>query len=478
MRVTTQPKGRHEALLVLAWLAAACVAPTRESDLELSTFRGASYCDGTAATPVLTRVSTDPINKVTGVAQWNRPMAAAANGDLYMVANVTVGSKMRFVVIKYGGLAARSDYLRKPDGTYLQYASDDPDNEGHNLLSIAIDGRGFIHVVGGFHNQMTSPYYWRSTFTTSQAFKPKGFAAKWGSSNIPSPSGYSSMHTYPIMAGLGGDVYLVMRTIKNKDTNTRAMPLWRWSTSTGKWAVVAVVAAQTGLTVYPTDIWSDGQNLHMAYEWMDGAAGGIRHKASYVKYSPTTGKFSKASGSALTVPVGVTGSDVFDDLHAGESLNQISEQVALYPGTMGGKGRVKAGEVQILLRRRDALNRRINLKQYRYAGRWIEETVVDADRLWAGTSWYLSKMLGFTDDGVTSRVLFGKANYAAGYNPWSNGITEIDAMIQEKGGKCGPVWSVAQSFGKGAPFAVRSGGYDQVYLNDFASQVLKVTRLQ
>jgi hypothetical protein len=477
-RVAMQTIGRHAALMAAAWVAAACVDPTRESESELASVRGSAFCDGTAATPLLTQVSTDPINKVTGVAQWNRPLAVASNGDLYMVANVTVGTKMRFVVIKYAAATSRSDYLRKPDGTYLQYASDDPDNEGHNLLSIAIDGHGFVHVVGGFHNQSTSPYYWRSTFTTGQAFKPKGFAAKWGSANIPSPSGYSSMHTYPIIAGLGGDVYLVMRTIKKKDTNTRAMPLWRWNNATNKWSVVAVVAAQTGFTVYPTDVWSDGQNLHMAYEWMDGAAGGIRHKASYVKYSPATGKFSKASGATVTVPVGITGSDVFDDLRPGEALDQISEQVALYSGTMGGKGRVKGGEVQILLRRRDALNRRINLKQFRYAGRWIEETVVDADRLWAGTGWYLSKMLGFTDNGAMTRVLYGKANYAAGYNPWSNGITEIDALIQEKGGTCGPAWSVAQSIGKGAPFAVRSGGYDNVYLNDFANQVLKVTRLQ
>jgi hypothetical protein len=452
--------------------------PTGESEADLASIRGAAFCDGTAATPVLTQVSADPINRTTGVAQWNRPLAVAPNGDSYMVANVTVGSKMRFVVIKDGASTSRSDYLRKPDGTYLQYASDDPDNEGHNLLSIAIDGDGFIHVVGGFHNQATSPYYWRSTFTTRQAFAPKGFAARWGSANIPSPSGYSSMHTYPIMAGLSGDVYLIMRTIKTKDTNTRGMPLWRWNNATNKWSVVAVVAAETGFTVYPTDIWSDGKNLHMAYEWMDGEAGGIRHKASYVKYSPATGKFSRANGATVPVPIGIAASDVFDDLRPGEAMEQISEQVALYPGTMGGKGRVKGGEVQILLRRRDALNRRINLKQYRYAGRWIGETVVDADRMWAGTAWYLSKMLGFTDDGTTSRVLYGKTKYAAGYNPWSNGISDIEAMIQEKGGPCGSVWSVGRSIGKGAPFAVRSGGSDHVYLNDFANQVLKVTTLQ
>ncbi|HEY8258302.1 MAG TPA: BNR-4 repeat-containing protein [Gemmatimonadales bacterium] len=394
-----------------------------------------------------------------------------------MVANVTVGSSMRFVVIKHNGSTVQSDYLRKPDGSYLQYAADDPDNEGHNLLSIAIDGDRYIHVIGGFHNQSTSPYYWRSTFRTSQSFVRKGFAPKWGSANIPSPVGYSTMHTYPIMAGLGGDVYLVMRTIKSQDTDSRAMPLWRWNNVTNKWSVVAVVAAQTGYTVYPTDIWSDGKNLHLAYEWMDGPAGGVRHKASYVKYSPSTAKFYKANGAAIGVPITVASSDVFEDLNAGETLAQISEQVALYPGTMGGRGRVNGGEVQILLRRREALNQRINLKRFRYAGRWIEETVVDANALWAGTDAHLTKMLGFTDDGTTTRVLFGKATYSTGYNPWANGITSIDAMVKERGGACNPGWSDARPIGTGAPFAIRSGGYDQLYLNDFPGQVLRVARL-
>lgn len=472
--------GRHVALFVSAGavLGTACLNPVLEAEEELSTINsGLTNCDGTSWSTTLTQVSTDPINKGIGAAQWNRPLAVASNGDTYMIANVTVGSSMRLVVIKRNGSTYQSDYLRKPDGTYVQYADGDPDNEGHNLLSIAIDGDGFLHVVGGFHNQSTSPYYWRSTFTTSQTFVTTGFAAKWGSTNIPSPKGYSTMHTYPIMAGLGGDVYLVMRTIKSNDTYSRAMPLWRWNNRTNVWSLVATVAAETGYTVYPTDIWSDGKNLHMAYEWMRGTAGGIRHQASYVKYSPSTTKFYKANGSTVSVPINIASSDVFEGLNSGERLDQISEQVALYPGTMGGKGRVNSGEVQILLRRREALNQRINLKRFRYAGGWIEETVVDANNLWAGGNDYLTKMLGFTHDGTTTRVFYGKATYSTGYNPWSNGITNIDAMVKERGGTCGSGWSTAQGIGKGAPFAVYSGGYDHVYLNDFANQALKVAML-
>ncbi len=106
----------HVALLVSAGtvLGTACLDPNREELTSISS--GLTRCGETAGTPTLPLLSTDPINKATGATSWNRPLAVASNGDLYMVANVTVGPYMRLVVIKHDGSTYQSDYLRTPNG--------------------------------------------------------------------------------------------------------------------------------------------------------------------------------------------------------------------------------------------------------------------------------------------------------------------------------------------------------------------------
>ncbi|MFC5184609.1 BNR-4 repeat-containing protein [Actinomadura harenae] len=178
------------------------------------------------------------------------------------------------------------------------------DDIGHNAPSMARDGSGRFHVFASMHNVKWQ--YYRSDTV--------GGTPTNHSADLPDPNG---LFTYPVVATApNGDLYLAARM----DGGTfRSGRLYRWDDAASTWSTVGTFASTDNRSVYPDDLQIDASgNVHLLFEWALAPASAYRHQPSYLKYSPSTGKFSDHTGAAVTTPVGTATADVIQPLSAGE----------------------------------------------------------------------------------------------------------------------------------------------------------------
>jgi hypothetical protein len=242
-------------------------------------------------------------------AGWWKPIEEY-NGSVYLAYNAWGSASA-------GGSAdTHTVYIarRAPNGTWSRGCMQDSsggcfvfgDDIGHNQPTIAIDGDGYIHAFVSMHGH-TWRYYRSASPGAVEAMINRN-------SQMPNPTGSI---TYPVAArAANGDVYVIVcdRTLGK---------MYRWNNTTNVWSYVATFASEGNRSVYPDDVagTADG-SVHIAWEWARGAAGGLRHVGSYLRYSPATNRFHNAAGTAVTVPVTSTSPVAYQPLEGSESFEQ------------------------------------------------------------------------------------------------------------------------------------------------------------
>jgi BNR repeat-containing family member len=377
-------------------------------------------------------------------AGWWKPLEEY-NGSVYMAYNAWGDAASG------GATDTHTIYVAKraPDGSWTRGCLKDangicavyPDDIGHRQPTIAIDGHGYIHVFAAMHQDNWR--YWRSGAPGDVT------SMIWQGRSMPDQD---ALVTYPSAGrAANGDVYVIVRT-------TTSGRLYRWNNATNVWTRIAVFASQSGFSVYPDDVIGDSNgNIHIAWEWASGSAGGLRHRASYLRYSPSTNQFFSAAGDHVTVPATTaTSAAVFQPLEGSEQLTGVG---SADPGVQSAK-----------LALNPANNR--PLAAYRYktttGGQW---TVRLAE--WNGSSWQRSVVYAGLYDtfaaidismyGTGTRVYYSKIGTPAG--------NQVHSAERQSGGP----W-VETSLLPGVPVerlsVIRRNNIDYLYLASPSTQKL------
>lgn len=424
---------------LIAAIAAAGVCPT------VAIAQQFDSCTGNNVTATWSTISTDMDSINT--AGWWTPLAISG-GNRYFAFNVigtTSGNhKIWIAKLDSSNVLTMSSCLPNSTGTCF-YSIDD---DGHRQPSIAVDGSGYIHVFSAMHNN--GPLYWRSNQPNSVT---GGFTYRGG--EVPVAANTQGW-TYPILATLNGDVYLLVRETAT-DYHNKAALLYRFSNSGRTWARIYRPAfdSRNTYTVYPDDMMAADGALHIAYSWMDGGTGGLRHRGSYLKYVPNpnsnTGTFYTSSGAAVGVPRKVDNGDVFRPLGSGELLTDITDTAAKPKGYQSAKIAVDpaTGYPHVLYRYRDKSgNDNFKVFRSRWNGTsWITDLIYGG-----GTDSNTLPTMGITHDGSVIRAYYVKS---------AGGV-----FLKEKGGICAS-WSPERALTPGDTtpkrIAVVPGTVDSIY---------------
>lgn len=274
------------------------------------------------------------------------------------------------------------------------------DDVGHNQPSIGVDGDGFVHAFVSMHNDAWR--YYRSG-------SPGGVSDMVDRSSEMPDGG--DRYTYPVLERApNGDLYLLIRACPPGSDSTYGR-LYRWNDATDAWSRVATFAYQGGYSVYPDDLQADANgDLHILYEWHLAPAGPTRHLGSYLRYSPSTGKFYKADGSAVAVPASTGTGDVYQPFEGAEgwtpdgdntSAGLQGAKLAVYPTGGGYKPSVAYGY-------READGGFYKVRRARWDGSgWAKETVY-------GGKYDTYAAVDTTHDGSVARVYYAKKNTLGG----------------------------------------------------------------
>jgi BNR repeat-containing family member len=183
------------------------------------------------------------------------------------------------------------------------------DDIGHSQPTLAVDGRGYIHVFASMHQDPW--HHYRSS-------RP-GDPTSMRDLSTTMPDGGHRI-TYPNATRVGnGDVYLIVR-------DSWDGVLYRWDNATRVWSRAAVFARDPEYMAYPDDVIAGADGIvHIAWEWAYGGSGGLRHLGSYVRYHPATGQFTNVAGAALTAPATHSSSTVYQPIEPGESATARSD---------------------------------------------------------------------------------------------------------------------------------------------------------
>ncbi|MEK3915601.1 BNR-4 repeat-containing protein [Paenibacillus sp. FSL H7-0331] len=275
-------------------------------------------------------------------------------------------------------------------------AAEYSDDIGHNQPSMARDGSGRFHVFGSMHTNTWR--YFRSDTV--------GGSPQYHSPDMPDST---LKVTYPVLTTApNGDLYLMVRG--SDDANTRRNGvLYRWNNSASTWGKVAVIASAANRSVYPDDLVFDSNgDLHILFEWSNFPSSGLRHELSYLKYSPSTGIFSKANGSAVTLPVTNATVDIIQPL-TGSEIYVADSGVPDGPGVQSAKLAVdSSNSPKVAYRYRESGSSIFSVKYgYVSSGAWNVQTVYDTsqtkaaiDITWTGSD----KRVYYVTDTGTDRA--------------------------------------------------------------------------
>ncbi|MET3546823.1 hypothetical protein ABID47_003439 [Paenibacillus favisporus] len=256
------------------------------------------------------------------------------------------------------------------------------DDLGHNQPSIARDGNGRFHVFASMHHEAW--HYFRSDTV--------GGAPQNHSADMPTPSTFQG--TYPVLTTApNGDVYLLIRSGEDA-AGYRSGQLFRWNNAASTWSKVAVIGSSLNKSFYPDDLVFDANgDLHILFEWSAFAASPLRHELSYVKYSPSTGSFYKADGSAVSLPLTPGTADIIQPLAPTEAYVQTGSDPG-GPGVQSAKLAVdSSGNPVVAYRYREEGSTTFSVKYASYGvDGWNLQTVYNAsetkaaiDITWAGS---------------------------------------------------------------------------------------------
>lgn len=257
-----------------------------------------------------------------------------------------------------------------------------PDNVGHSQPSIARDGDGRFHVFASMHD--SSWNYFRSDTV--------GGAPQNHSADMPTPAAFKG--TYPVLTTApNGDVYLMVRSSEDA-AGYRSGHLFRWDNAASVWSKVGVIGSSLNRSFYPNDlVFDENGDLHILFEWASFAASALRHELSYVKYSPKTGIFTKANGSAVSLPLKPGTADTIQPLAPTEVYGQSGSDPG-GPGVQSAKLAVDSvGNPIVAYRYREEGSTTFSVKYASYAnGSWKRQTVYNAaetkaaiDITWTGS---------------------------------------------------------------------------------------------
>lgn len=315
----------------------------------------------------------------------------------------TYGTGLEYAYMAYNAPGSTSGthkvYIARRDGTGAwtnipvmngSSVAEYNDDIGHNQPSIARDGSGRFHVFASMHND--SWRYFRSDTV--------GGAPQNHSADMPTPSSFRG--TYPVLTTApNGDVYLLIRSGLDS-AGYRPGVLFRWNNAASTWSQVAVVGATAGRSFYPNDLVFDANgDLHILFEWSAFVSSALRHELSYLKYSPSTGSFYKADGSAVTAPVSLSTADIVQPLGPTEAYVQDGGDPG-GPGVQSAKLAVdSAGSPKIVYRYREEGSANFSVKYASYAsGSWNLQTVYNLTQTRAA--------IDITWTGSTVRVYYAK----------------------------------------------------------------------
>lgn len=314
-------------------------------------------------------------------AGWWSPLDTYGTGleYAYMAYNApgsTAGTHKLYIA-RRDGTGAWSNIPVMNGSSVAEYA----DDNGHNQPSIARDGSGRFHVFASMHNNTWR--YFRSDTV--------GGAPQEHSADMPDPT---MKVTYPVLTTApNGDLYLLVRVDKDA-AGKREGVLFRWDNAQSSWSQVAVIASALNRSVYPDDLAFDSNgDLHILFEWAHFAASALRHDLTYLKYSPATGTFSKADGTAVSVPVSLAAADIVQPKAPGEVYVQSGDDPG-GPGIQSAKLAIDSSNRPIIAYRyREEGSANFAVKQATFGSEgWQRQTVYDAtatraaiDVTWTGS---------------------------------------------------------------------------------------------
>lgn len=316
-------------------------------------------------------------------AGWWSPLETYGPGleYAYMAYNApgSVESTHKVYIARRDGNGAWSN-IPVMDGSKVAEYNDDV---GHNQPSIARDGSGRFHVFASMHNEAW--HYFRSDTV--------GGAPQNHSADMPTPAGFKG--TYPVLTTApNGDVYLMIRSGEDA-AGYRSGHLFRWDNAASTWSRVGVIGSSLNKSFYPDDLVFDANgDLHILFQWSSFAASALRHELSYVKYSPSTGRFTKADGSAVSLPLKPGTADTVQPLAPTEVYGQPGSDPG-GPGVQSAKLAVSpSGKPAIAYRYREEGSNIFSVKYASYGSTgWNLQTVYNAsqtkaaiDITWSGSA--------------------------------------------------------------------------------------------
>ncbi len=194
--------------------------------------------------------------------------------------------------------------------------------DAHNVISLGVDGKGFLHISWDLHNQNLR--YVRSTKAIND---PTGELEL--SAEMPMTGEQEKSVTYPQFYTLpSGDLLFLYRD--GSSGNGNAM-LNRYDVKTQKWQVVQhpLVAGGGKRNAYLNNLAVDKKGgLHLSWVWRDSPDVATNHDICYA-YSPDEGKsWQKSNGEKYTLPITIENAEVAWPVpHNSELINQTSMTV-------------------------------------------------------------------------------------------------------------------------------------------------------
>jgi hypothetical protein len=164
--------------------------------------------------------------------------------------------------------------------------------DAHNSISIAVDGKGVLHVVWDLHNQAI--HYARGT-------KPGSLEL---TGQMPMTGDKEGSVTYPQFYNLpDGDLLFSYREGSSGDGDVM---LNRYDVQTGKWQVVThpLVEGEGKRNAYINQMAIDGKGgWHLSWCWRETPDVATNHDVCYA-YSPDEGKtWQKSTGAKYSLPI-------------------------------------------------------------------------------------------------------------------------------------------------------------------------------
>jgi hypothetical protein len=325
---------------------------------------------------------------------------------------------------------------------------------GHTQTSMAIDGKGFLHVFYGMHNNPI-----RIVASNQPECNENGFAA-------PAPAALTAFadgkYTYPnLTTAPNGDIFAIVRDQRASYANQQGR-LFRFSNANRTWGELPPFAGQSGTTVYPDHIIADeAGDLHIVWEWAAGGAQGSRHYGSYARFDPDTNKYYRANGTEYPAgPITILNADIYQGLEGAETFQRDVHGVQSAKMTLDQQGRP--------------------IIAYGYSTTGTETGYQHRVARWTGTAWTHSTVTPgpFDIDKPWIAYSNGMLRYYGTLSASHPMHTGTDDIFLRTSADLGATWSdpvaVTNGLNVQRPAGITVGNIDYIYLPDIGAGTLYV----